>query len=219
MLQIKKTPFIIMSTETIQLISAVIVATITSIIGPSIFEYFKQKIRNKSKSDLIKEDLERNLIIEQDLASIREELDADRVWVTQFHNGGHFLLSNKSIQKFSITHEVTKPGVSSASAIFKDIPISLYSKAINRLMEEGHIFIVDAENPQTHTYGLKNAAEATGTISSYIFALYDIGTNRCIGNLGVDYQESTTLTHEQTDILFEKAGRISGYLSVFLNIK
>ncbi len=208
-----------MTTETIQLVSAVIVAIITSIIGPSIFEYVKQKLKSKPKGDFIKEDLERNLVIDQELSLIREELDADRVWITQFHNGGHFLLSNKSIQKFSITHEVTKPGVSSANQIFKDIPISLYSKAINKLMEDGSIFIVDAENPQEHTYGLKNAAEATGTISSYIFALYDMGTNRCIGNLGIDYQEKTSLTHEQTETLFEKAGRISGYLSVFLNIK
>lgn len=206
-----------MTDNHIELIGAVVVSVITTIIGPIIYEYIKRKFFPANKeNDIIREDLEKNLVIDQELSSISDELNSDRIWITQFHNGGHFLLSNKSIQKFSITYEITKPGVSSATQIFKEIPISLYSRAMNELLNSGFIFISDFEDPKIATFGLKTGAEATGTVATYVVALYDIATNRCIGSLGIDYSEKTELTHEQTDLLFEKSNRIAGYLSVFL---
>jgi hypothetical protein len=199
----------------IGMLGAVIVAIISTIIGPTIMEYVKQKFRKK-KGDTIKKDLEKNLIIDQELRHISEELDADRVWITQFHNGGHFLLSNKSIQKFSITYEITKVGVAPASQVFKDIPISLYSRAMNEILENGHIYVSNFEDTTIDSYCLKSAAFATGTKSSYIVALYDIATDRCIGTVGVDYVKKRELHHEQIDVLNERSNRIAGYLSVYL---
>jgi hypothetical protein len=50
-------------------------------------------------------------------------------------------------------------------------------------------------------------------------ALFDIATNRCIGTLGIDFMDKTELDNTQKDLLFEKANRIAGYLSNFLNGK
>jgi len=194
----------------ISMLGAVIVAIISTIIGPTVVEYVKQKFRKK-RGDTIKKDLEKNLIVDQELRHISEELDADRVWITQFHNGGHFLLSNKSIQKFSITYEITKVGVAPASQVFKDIPISLYSRAMNQILENGHIYVSNFEDTTIDSYCLKSAAFATGTKSSYIVALYDIATDRCIGTVGVDYIKKRELHHEQIDVLSERANRIAGY--------
>jgi hypothetical protein len=202
----------------IGMLGAVIVAIISTIIGPTIMEYVKQKFRKK-KGDIVKNDLEKNVVIHQELTSILEDLNADRVWITQFHNGGHFLLSNKSIQKFSMTYEITKTGVIPASSILKDIPISLYSRAMSEILNDGHIFVSNFDDPNIESYCLRNAAYATNTKASYIVSLTDIVTDRCIGTVGVDYLQKKELTKEEEEELFEKSHRIAGYLSVFLNEK
>ena len=202
-----------------EIIGTIGAAVTTSIIGPIIFEHIKRKFFKEKDGDIVKKDIDKNIVIIDDLASIREELDGDRIWITQFHNGGHFLHSNKSIQKFSITYEDTKPGVSSAIYLFKDIPLSLYCKAMTELVSNGHIFVSDFNDEKICTFGLKPAAEATGTRSSYIITLYDIVTNKCIGTLGLDYRDPKQLNEIEIEFLVERSNRLAGYLSVFLQMK
>ena len=52
------------------------------------------------------------MLVDDQLEQIKDELDACRVWISQFHNGGNFYPTGKSIQKFSIFHEMYTPGVS-----------------------------------------------------------------------------------------------------------
>jgi len=208
-----------MSEHALEIIGTIGAAVTTSIIGPIIFEHIKRKLFKDNENDIVKKDIDKNIIIIDDLSSIREELDGDRIWITQFHNGGHFLHSNKSIQKFSITYEDTKPGVSSAIYLFKDIPLSLYCKAMTELVNSGHIFIPDFLDDTIATYGLKPAADATGTNASYIITLFDIATNKCIGSLGIDYREPKQLSEVEKDFLIDRANRLAGYLSVFLQSK
>jgi len=206
-----------MNVHVLEIIGTIGAAVTTSIIGPIIFEHFKRKLFKEN--DIVKKDIDKNIVIIEDLTSIREELDADRIWITQFHNGGHFLHSNKSIQKFSITYEDTKPGVSSAIYLFKDIPLSLYCKAMTELVNKGHIFIPNFLDETIATFGLKPAADATGTMGSYIVTLYDIATNKCIGTLGIDYRDPKELTDTEKIFLIDRANRLAGYLSVFLQSK
>ena len=146
-------------------------------------------------------------------------LDADRIWISQFHNGGHFLHTNKSIQKFSITYEDVKPGVSSIIHLFTDIPLSLYSRSMNYIMENKHLWISDFKDDTIATYGLKSAAEATGTNASYVVGLFDIVTDKCIGTMGIDYRTKKKLTQTQKDFLIERGSRLAGYLSIYLKSK
>lgn len=203
-----------------ELIGATSLAITTTVIGPTIFEHIKLKFfTTKKEIDMVRYDTEKNMIITEEIVTIREFLDADRIWVEQFHNGGHFLQSNKSIQKFSITYEDTKPGVSSVLTLFKDVPLSLYSKSMNEIMKHGHIYIPDYSDNSIETFGLSSAANATGTMSSYSVGLFDISTDKCMGILGVDYREKKRLNNDQKDYLIDKSNRLSGYLSVFLKSK
>ena len=202
-----------------EIIGTIGAAVTTSIIGPIVFEHIKRNFFKNKDEDIVTKDINKNIVIIDDLALIREELNGDRIWITQFHNGGHFLHSNKSIQKFSITYEDTKPGVSSAIYLFKDIPLSLYCKAMTELVTTGNIFIPDFSDETIATFGLKPAAEATGTRASYVVTLYDIATNKCIGTLGIDYREPKVLTEIEQDFLIDRANRLAGYLSVFLQMK
>jgi len=159
------------------------------------------------------------LVIFDEISEIRDMLDGDRIWISQFHNGGHFLHTNKSIQKFSITYEDVKPGVSSVIHLFTDIPLSLYSRAMNHIMENKHLWIPDFKDETITTCGLKSAADATGTNATYAIGLFDIVTDRCIGTMGVDYRDKKRLTQLQKDFLIDRGNRLAGYLSVYLKSK
>jgi hypothetical protein len=208
-----------MEQHTIELIGMVLVAVITALVGPAGLEYVKVKLSKPLSKDIVKDDIERNLVIFDEISEIRDMLDSDRIWISQFHNGGHFLHTNKSIQKFSITYEDVKPGISSIIHLFTDIPLSLYSRSMNYIMENKHLWISDFKDATIATYGLKSAADATGTNASYVIGLFDIVTDKCIGTMGVDYRDKKKLTQTQKDFLIERGSRLAGYLSVYLKSK
>jgi hypothetical protein len=176
-----------------------------------------QKERNK-KRDVVKENISSVSLISDELEEIRDEFNGDRVWIAQFHNGGNFYPTGKSIQKFSIFYEVTKAGVSSVAHTFNNIPCSLYPKAFDHMLngEQKGIFIPDYKDPKVATYGLKEAAQSVGTKSSFLVPLFTLD-EKYIGTIGIDYvTKKKKLTKEQWEHYQIKAGRIAGYLSTYL---
>jgi len=206
-----------MDSHTLEMIGIIIVAVITAVLGPTIVEIVKSRLRKKVTIDPIKNEVVQSATILDELDDIRITLEGDRVLVKMYHNGGHFLLTNKSIQKFSVMYESCSPGVSNVGHIFSNIPISLYQRSTHQLMNEGHLYIPDFNDPKVATYGLKGAAESTGTVSTYAVALHDIATNKCIGTIGIDYLKKNKLTKKELILLNQRAERIGGYLSNFLN--
>jgi hypothetical protein len=208
-----------MEQHTMELIGMVLVAVITALVGPAGLEYVKAKLSKPVSKDIVRDDIERNLVIFDEISEVRETLNADRIWICQFHNGGHFLHTNKSIQKFSITYEDVKPGIGSVIHLFTDIPLSLYSRAMNHIMDNRFLWIPDFKDEEIATCGLKSAAEATGTNATYAIGLFDIVTDKCIGTMGIDYRTKKKLTQVQKDFLIERGSRLAGYLSIYLKSK
>ena len=208
-----------MDQHMLEMLGAVIVAAITTLIGPVILEYVKAKLSKESKVDPIKRELEYSCVIAEELEEIRTMLKADRCWVSMFHNGGHYLHSNKSMQKFSIMFESSAPGVAGVGMLFNNIPVSLFSKSIEEIIKNKHIYISDYSDPTVSTFGLKAAAEASGTSSSYSVGLLDIMTDQCIGTLGIDYLKKNRLSAADLIILNERAQRVAGFLSNFIKAK
>jgi len=200
----------------LEIFGVIVVSVITAVIGPSVVEVVKNKLKKDEFKDPIVDEVEQSSVILDELDSIMSELGSDRVWIQMYHNGGHFLITNRSIQKFSIMYEVSSPGVSSIGHIFSNLPISLYSRATEQLLSEGHIYIEDYSDPKVATYGLKSAGETTGTKSSYAVGLFDIKTNKCIGSLGCDYLKKKSLRNKDLQFLNERSQRVAGYLSTLL---
>jgi hypothetical protein len=201
-----------------EIFATIIIALITAVIGPIVLEWVKVKLSKKDKEDPIKKGCQQGLVIEEEIENIREELNGDRVWISMFHNGGHFLHTNKSIQKFSVVYEVEKAGVAKIAHTFTNIPLSLFAKSIDEMLKTGYIFIPNFEDPTIATFGLKPGAEAGGTKASYCIALFDIKTESCIGTVGIDYIKPKKLTNEEKGFFMERANRLSGFLSNFLNL-
>ena len=197
----------------------IIGAFLTGVVGPVLYliiQKYLQKEKNKSR-DIVKENITSVSLISDELEQIREEFKGDRVWIAQFHNGGNFYPTGKSIQKFSIFYEVNKAGVSSIAHTFSNIPCSLYPKAFEHMMGGKGIFINDYRDPKVATYGLKGAAESVGTKATYLVPLFTLD-EKYIGNIGVDFvSKKKRLTKDEWEHLQIKAGRIAGYISSHLS--
>ena len=195
-------------------------AFLTGVVGPILYlliDKYKRQNQDK-KRDKVRETIVNTNLINDELEEIREEFKSDRVWISQFHNGGNFYPTGKSIQKFSIFYEVTKAGVSSVSHTFNNIPTSLYPKAFDHMLngEQKGIYINDFNDPKVATYGLKGAAQSVGTKSSYVIPMFTLD-EKFVGSLGLDYTgRKRRLTKSEWEHLQIKAGRIAGYISSYL---
>ena len=199
---------------------SIVVAFLTGVAGPIVVTYIKHYLEKKqTKSDMIEEAMEVSKLINGKIDSIKEDFECDRVWVAQFHNGGHFYPTGKSIAKFSIFNESVSTGTSSVQTNFQNIPVNLFSKAINELLENDIVSIADFKDIKATTYGLRNAAEASGCKSSYLFSVKTI-EGKFIGILGVDYtKRKTKLSPEECNLLLIQATSIGGVLMNHLQKK
>jgi hypothetical protein len=89
------------------------------------------------------------------LDAIKEEFKADRIWITQFHNGGNFYPTGKSMAKFSVIYETVNIGVGSIQNMFQNIQVNLFSKSINELLENNSIQIADYKDETIATFGIE----------------------------------------------------------------
>jgi hypothetical protein len=196
----------------------VIVAFITGVLGPIALLYVKNVLdKRKTKPDMVMETLKVSELVTSKIDHIKEEFKADRVWVTQFHNGGHFYPTGKSMAKFSVIYESVNIGVGSIQAGFQNIPVNLFSKSINQLLENDVIEIPDFKDETIATYGLKYAAEESGCKSSYLFSVKTI-EGKFIGTLGLDFtKRKTKLDMESINHLLVHATSIGGVLMGHLN--
>ena len=194
-----------------EIFGSVLVALITTLLGPIVLIWVKKKL-SKPKDEL-KIELNEIEKINAEMEEMLDYLECDRVWVTQIHNGGHFLHSNKSMQKFSVVYEVDAPGVSPVSKIFTNIPISLYSRFFIEIMRVRFIGICNYDDSTVATYGLKTGAEATGAKASYISGLFDFGTGKLMGSIGIDFMEPKHIDDDKTEYFRVKSERLAGYLS------
>ena len=87
------------------MLTTILVALITAVVGPIIVNWVKLKMEKKSISTPMSDALETSTLVDTQLETIMNELECDRVWIAQFHNGGYFYPTGRSIQKFSIFYE------------------------------------------------------------------------------------------------------------------
>lgn len=143
---------------------------------------------------------------------IREDYAADRVWITQFHNGGHFYPTGKSIAKFSVIYETVSINTPSIQSNFQNIPVNLFTKSTNQLLEQDIIAIPDYFDDAIATFGLKYIAEESGCKSSYLFAIKTI-EDKFVGVLGLDYtKHAVDLSQSDINHLAVHASTLGGVL-------
>ena len=194
--------------------SEVMIAFITGVLGPVLLLVVKNIIEKKKlkKPDMVLDALKLGKLVESKMEDIKDEFKADRVWITQFHNGGHFYPTGKSIAKFSVMYESVSTGVPSIQHNFQNIPVNLFSKSMNQLSSHDTITIPDYKDETVATYGLKYIAQDTGCKSGYIFAIKTID-DKFIGVLGLDYtKRKTKLNDDDVNHLMVHSSSFGGVL-------
>ena len=195
----------------------IVIAFISGVLGPILLLYIRHLLdKKKIKPDMVMDTLRGSELVNQRIEHIKEEFNADRVWVSQFHNGGNFYPTGRSMAKFSIVYETVGPNTNSVQTNFKNIPVNLFSKSINELYNNEVIEIPDFKDEKIATFGLKYVAEESSCKSSYLFAIKTI-ENKFIGVLSLDYtKRKTKLDMESINHLQNHAASIGGVLMTYL---
>jgi len=193
--------------------TAIAIAFITGVLGPVLIIIIKNRLdKAKPKPDMVTDALRIGELVMARLEHIREEFKADRVWVTQFHNGGHFYPTGKSIAKFSVIYETVSPNTTSIQTNFQNIPVNLFTRSMNQLLDADVIEIGDFKDDTIATYGLKYIAEESGCKSGYLFAIKTID-DKFVGVMGLDYtKRKTKLDIESINHLAIHSSSIGGVL-------
>lgn len=192
----------------------IVVAFIVGVFGPITVLLIKHLLTRKK--DTLQEAFIQAEEVNDRLQELLENYQADRIYINQFHNGGHFYPTGKSIQKFSMFYEITSNAKDSVKMQYQNIPVYLFSKSLASLTKESFIAIPDYKNETIATCGLKYLAEEHGTKSSYIFGIYNLN-DKLIGVLGIDYtKRKHTLSAEELVDLRLEAASIGGALDKYL---
>lgn len=205
-------------TDYINVLIPLFIAFITAVIGPILVEWIRAKLRSKPTKTPIQEAVELNELVDTQLDSIMDELSCNRIWIAQFHNGGHFYPTGKSIQKFSFFYEKVTPNTSSTQHTFQNIPVSLFPKALGKLYKDGELSILSF-NGDSEKYDLDSFAIEYDTKSIYIVGLYSLD-NHLIGIMGISFTENEyKMTKENWIFLRQKIGVIGTLLTDYLKAK
>ena len=196
-------------------ITTIIVAFITAVLGPILVEWVKTKIKKEEvKNSTVKEAIDLNELVDNQLDQMIDELGCDRIWIGQFHNGGHFYPTGKSIQKFSIFYEKMSPDVSAIQHIFQQIPVSLFPKALSKLYKDGELAIVNYNTDEN--YDLSMFAKDYGTKSFYMIAVDDLD-GHFIGVMGIAFNgKEHKLSKDEWIFIRQKVGAIGSLLTDYL---
>jgi hypothetical protein len=202
----------------ITMFTTIIVALITAVIGPAVLEWVKAKLKKETpKESSVKEAIDLNELVDNQLEQLIDELGCDRIWIGQFHNGGHFYPTGKSIQKFSIFYEKLTPSTSAIQHIFQQIPVSLFPKALSKLYKDGELAVVNYNTDEN--YDLNMFAKDYGTKSFYMLAIDDLD-GHFIGVIGIAFNEKEhKLSKEEWIFIRQKIGAIGSLLTDYLYTK
>ena len=201
---------------TLVMLTTIIVALITAVIGPLLMTWFKNKLETKPTKKLLEEAIDLNELVSEQIEIIIDELEADRIWIAQFHNGGHFYPTGRSIQKFSIFYETITPNTEPIQSVFQNIPVSLFPKSLSKIYKDGELSIVTLNDEED--YDLKPLCIAYGTKSFYMISIYNLD-DHFIGVMGIAFNEEYKLSKEDWIFIRQKVGAIGLLLTDYLKTK
>jgi len=196
------------------MITTIVVALITAVIGPVAVEWVKKKMEKKSLNTPMHDALETSTLIDSQLEDMMNELECDRIWIAQFHNGGYFYPTGRSIQKFSIFYEKCTPEVPTIQNTFQNIPVSLFPRPLSKVYKDNELAIPDLDNTED-TYGLEYFTSQCGTKGAYLVGLHSLD-NHLIGVMGIAYRSPRELKKEQWIYIRQKIGAVGTLLSEYL---
>jgi hypothetical protein len=200
--------------ETLAVITTIIVALITAVVGPIVVNWVKLRMEKKDANTPMRDALETSTLIDNQLEQVMEELECDRIWIAQFHNGGYFYPTGRSIQKFSIFYEKCTPETPNIQQTFQNIPVSLFPRVLSKVYKDNELSIEDVDK-EKDTYGLEYLTTQFNTKSICMVGLHSLD-NHLIGVLAISSQNPHHITKDEWIYIRQKVGVIGTLLSEYL---
>lgn len=155
----------------------------------TIEETIPQKIKKQCNIDY--------LIINK-MEEVKELLNADRVQVYDFHNGGHFA-NGRSALKVSCSYEVCRAGIKSYQMYLQSIPLNCIPQFIKKLLNENRMKINNLEEIKDlmpATYSLKKSQN----VKSYFDIILNNEFNEPIGFLAIQYENENKVNFSEKEL-------------------
>lgn len=174
-----------------------ILAFISGVIMPFLTIFIKNVILDKNnKFNLMRDLSDRVNRIYSRLEIVQNNIDANRITVQMIHNGSHYYETKESIQRVSVFFELTDISTSFIGSHIKDIPCTMISKLITKLLDEDYF---DYSIYDNEFHNLYYASLTKETKRIYFFSLKDIN-DHLLGFMTVEFiDENKELNEEQID--------------------
>lgn len=188
----------------------VIIASLITAVATFCSVFIGKRCLPKKSSCPIKNDTERSANVYTALRYTMENMNADRAYILEFHNGGHYY-SGRGQQKFSCTHEIAAEGISRECIKSQEHRVSNYFDYVNKLINEKEFKYEDITK-------VKDSSFLTLLNRSGVKSIYNVPIKtldgKIIGILGVDFVKSEMPQFiDQDSIFLKKQARIiAGYL-------
>jgi len=196
------------------MITTIAVALITAVFGPIAVAWARTKFEKKNDKTPMAEALETSKLINDQLENLMNDLGCDRVWIAQFHNGGNFYPTGKSIQKFSICYELVNIETPRVQQTFQNIPVSLFPRVLSKIYKDGEIEILNAESEE-NSFGIDALTNQFKTKSISMIGLRSLD-NHLIGVMGISYTQEHNVVQDEWDYIRKKSGVVGTLLSEYL---
>ena len=124
-------------------------------------------------------------LITDKLEEVKDLLNADRIQIYDFHNGGHWA-NGRSALKTTCTYEICRSGIKPAQSQLQALPLSCIAKFISTLLKDGKMEVKNLEeikDTMPATYNLKQAT----SVKSFYDVVLNNKYNEPIGFLAVQY--------------------------------
>jgi hypothetical protein len=200
--------------ELFAMITTIAVALITAVLGPIAVNWVKLKMEKKDTSTPMRDALETSTWVDTQIEAMMDELECDRIWIAQFHNGGYFYPTGRSIQKFSIFYEKCSPETPNLQSIFQNIPVSLFPRILSKVYKENELDISDITAVED-SYGLESLTTQYNTKSMCMVGLHSLD-NHLIGVMAISFKNAHEIEKEEWIFIRQKAGVIGTLLSEYL---
>ena len=172
-------------------------------LGAIILAVLKVYKNTKNEVESIPKKVKKQVTVDTEIAdameSLKERLNADRVQIYDFHNGGHYS-NGRSALKVSCSYEVCRSGIAPKQAMLQSIPISCISKFVNKILNDEKFEVKNLEDIKEEmpaTYQLKKNMQLN---SFYDIALKN-KQNEVIGFLAVQFVKNQYNVKTQDDIM------------------
>ncbi len=188
----------------------IIVASIITAVATIGSVLIGKKCMNKKTVCPRSQDTARSANVYMALQYTMEEMGADRAYVLEFHNGGHYY-SGRGQQKFSCTHEIAEEGISKECGKSQEHRVSNYHSYVNELIQNKEFKYVNINNISDSSFlSLLNRSGVESIFNVPIKTL----NGKIIGILGVDYVKKAAkeFTDDNEKLMKRQSKIVAGYL-------